>query len=84
MARAPRAPQLSAATSLSGRLPRSWAGRKPGRFLTEKISLWKISDHSNNEPISESVVVLAEGRETHCIFCLVTGFLYKFLSIPDT
>lgn len=32
-----------AATSLSGRQPRSWAGRKPGRFLTEKTSRWKIS-----------------------------------------
>ena len=34
--------------------------------------------------LSESVMMLAEDKETHCIFCVVTGFLYKSLSIPDT
>lgn len=32
--------------------------------------------------LSESGMMLAEGRATHCIFCSVIGFLYELLCVP--
>lgn len=83
MARALRAPRSALPPACQADCQGAGQEGNQGGFSQKKHPTGKFLTTLIMGLLSESVMVLAEGRETHCIFCLVTGFLHKFLSIPD-